>query len=100
MVGPTHRRRGVGRALARHVVVAAVEMGLTKLVVEVVAEQVATVAMFTTMGFEPEGLLKDHVRSRAGETHDLLVLSHFVHALWSTMATAGIDDALDLGDPT
>ena len=46
-------------------------MGMTKLVVEVVAEQEATVAMFTALGFEAEGLLKDHVRSRAGEVHDL-----------------------------
>ena len=37
-------------------------------------------AMFTQLGFEPEGLLKDHVRSRAGEVHDLLVLAHFVEA--------------------
>ena len=41
-------------------------MGMTKLVVEVVAEQEATVAMFTQLGFEPEGLLKDHVRSQSG----------------------------------
>ena len=36
-------------------------------------------------GFEAEGLLRDHVRSRSGEVHDLLVLSHFVEELWATM---------------
>jgi L-amino acid N-acyltransferase YncA len=94
VVGPAHRRRGLGRAMARAAVTEAVAIGLTKLVVDVVADHVATVAMFTTMGFEAEGLLREHVRSQAGEVRDLLILSHFVEALWSTMATAGIDDAV------
>ena len=72
-------------------------MGTTKLVVEVVAEQEPTVAMFTKLGFEPEGLLKDHVRNQAGEVHDLLVLAHFVEPLWDAMRTTGVED-LVLGD--
>ena len=94
VVGPAHRGRGLGRAMARAAVTEVVELGLTKLVVEVVADQDATVNMFTALGFEAEGLLRDHVRSRAGEEHDLLILSHFVEALWATMATTGIDDAV------
>ena len=98
VIDPAYRRRGLGRLLAQRAVVAAVELGMTKLVVEVVAEQEPTVAMFTALGFEAEGLLKDHVRSRTGEVHDLLVLSHFVEALSATMATTGIDDlVLDEG---
>ena len=94
VVGPDHRRVGVGRALARHAEVESVERGMTKLVVEVVAEQESTVAMFSALGFEAEGLLKDHVVSLDGEVHDLLVLSHFVGDLWSAMTTTGIDEAL------
>lgn len=94
VVGPDHRRLGVGRALARHAVVESVGMGTTKLVVEVVAQQEPTVAMFTALGFEAEGLLKDHVRSLDGEVHDLLVLSHFVEDLWSAMTTTGMDEAV------
>jgi L-amino acid N-acyltransferase YncA len=97
VVGPAHRGRGLGRAMARAAVMEVVDLGLTKLVVEVVADQDPTVNMFTTLGFEAEGLLRDHVRSRTGEVHDLLILSHFVDALWSTMATTGIDDALGVG---
>jgi L-amino acid N-acyltransferase YncA len=97
VVDPTHRRRGLGRLLAQRAVVEAVTMGTTKLVVEVVAEQEPTVAMFTALGFEAEGLLKDHVRSQAGEVHDLLVLSHFVEPLWAAMRTTGVED-LVLGD--
>jgi L-amino acid N-acyltransferase YncA len=94
VVGPEHRRRGLGRTMARAAVTEAVGMGLTKLVVEVVADQDATVAMFAAMGFEAEGLLREHVRSRTGEVRDLLVLAHFVDALWSTMHATGIDDAI------
>ena len=92
VVDPGYRRRGLGRLLAQRAVVESADMGVTKLVVEVVAEQEPTVAMFTTLGFEAEGLLKDHVRSRSGEVHDLLVLAHFVEALSATMATTGIDE--------
>jgi hypothetical protein len=74
-------------------------MGATKLVVEVVAEQEPTVAMFSLLGFEPEGLLKDHVRSQAGEFRDLLVLSHFVEPLWASMRTAGVEDLVLGGEP-
>ena len=97
VVDPQHRRRGLGRLLAQRAVVEAVEMGTTKLVVEVVAAQEATVEMFTKLGFEPEGLLKDHVRNQAGEVHDLLVLAHFVEPLWDAMRTTGIED-LVLGE--
>jgi ribosomal protein S18 acetylase RimI-like enzyme len=99
VVDPSHRRRGVGRLLAQRAVVEAIEMGATKLVVEVVAEQESTVAMFTQLGFEPEGLLKDHVRSRGGEVHDLLVLSHFVGPLWASMRTAGVEDLVLGAEP-
>jgi len=94
VVGPDQRGRGLGRLLAQRAVVEAVGIGVTKLVVEVAAEQEATVAMFTKLGFEPEGLFRDHVRDQFGESHDLLVLAHFVDDLWSTMTTAGIDEAV------
>lgn len=94
VVAPEHRRRGLGRLLVQRAVVEAVDLGMTKFVVEVVAEQQATVTMFTALGFEAEGLLKDHVRTQTGQMHDLLVLSHFVERLWATMSTVGVDDAV------
>jgi L-amino acid N-acyltransferase YncA len=99
VVDPAHRRHGLGRLLAQRAVVEAIEMGATKLVVEVVAEQEATVAMFSQLGFQPEGLLKEHVRSRTGEVHDLLVLAHFVEPLWASMRTAGVEDLVLGAEP-
>ena len=93
VVDPDHRGRGVGQALARHAVLEALELGVAKLVVEVIADQEALIGMFVALGFEPEALLIDHVRDRSGELRDLLVLAHTVAEQWASMAAAGIVDS-------
>ena len=94
VVDPDQRGKGVGRALARWALLQALEAGLSKLTVEVVAEQEGAVAMFGSLGFTAEGLLRDHVRDRDRQLRDLILLSHSVEDAWSAMETAGIDDAL------
>ena len=94
VVDPARRGQGVGRALARHGLLTGLEMQLAKLVVEVVVDAVPAIGMFEALGFEPEALLRDHVRDRAGELRDLVVLAHSVEGTWSGMATAGLEDAL------
>ena len=94
VVDPEYRGRGIGRALARRAVLAAVELGLAKLVVEVIADQSALIAMFRALGFEPEALLADHVRDRAGEIRDLMLLAHEVDSQFAALAAAGITDQL------
>jgi L-amino acid N-acyltransferase YncA len=94
VVDPTHRRQGVGRALARYGLVEALRLGFTKLVVEVVADQEPTLAMFSTLGFRPEALLRDHVRDEQGVTRDLIVMAHFAEDNWSTMQAVGLEDSL------
>lgn len=90
VVHPDYRRRGVGTELARWAVLEAARTGLMKLVVEVVAEQEAAVAMFQGLGFEAEALLTDHIRDRAGNLRDLMLLSHRVDKNWSGLATLGL----------
>jgi ribosomal protein S18 acetylase RimI-like enzyme len=92
IVDPACRGRGIGRALARRAVVEALELGLKKMVVEVIAIQEPAIAMFRSLGFDPEALLSDHVRDRSGELRDLMMLSHSVQEPWSAMITAGIAD--------
>jgi len=94
VVDPQCRGRGVGRALARHGLLTSLDLGLTKTVVEVVVDAVPAIGMFEAIGFEPEALLRDHVRDRAGGLHDLVVLAHLVEGTWSGMASAGIEDEL------
>jgi ribosomal protein S18 acetylase RimI-like enzyme len=94
VVDPERRRGGIGRDLARWALVQAVQRALGKLFVEVVAEQDGAVAMFQALGFQAEGLLRDHVRDRAGELRDLILLAHPVSEQWEAMATVGIDGEL------
>jgi ribosomal protein S18 acetylase RimI-like enzyme len=95
VVDPTVRRRGIGQRLARHALRVAIEAGLTKVVVEVVATQESTIAMFTRLGFQAEALLVDHVQNRAGSYSDLIVLANRTDADWGLMATVGLDEQLD-----
>ena len=94
VVAPSSRGSGLGRALARHALVQAVGSGLTKLVVEVVAEQGAALALFTELGFTGEALLTDHIRDRSGRLRDLMVLAHQVGDTWAGMDAVGVADEL------
>ncbi len=92
VVDPAHRGRGVGRALARQAMLEALELGLKKVVVEVIAVQEPAIEMFRSLGFDPEALLTDQVRDQTGELRDLMILSHSVEEQRASMITAGIAD--------
>ncbi len=94
VVTPAGRGSGLGRELARHDVVHALEAGLTKLVVEVVADQAAALVLFTGLGFTGEALLVDHIRDRDGQLRDLMVLAHHVGDTWAGMSAVGLTEAL------
>jgi L-amino acid N-acyltransferase YncA len=94
IVDPDRRGRGIGRALAHRAVLEAVALDLRKMVVEVVADQEPTIAMFRSLGFDPEALLTNHVRDLSGELRDLMILAHSVEEQWSALAVAGIADEL------
>lgn len=94
VVDAGQRRAGLGKALARHGLLAGLELGLTKIVVEVAAEQEPAIALFRNLGFDVEALLKDHVRGRDGELRDILVLSHFVDDTWATLRSTGVDETV------
>lgn len=94
IVDPDRRGRGIGRALARRAVLEAVELELRKTVVEVIADQEPTIAMFRSLGFDPEALLINQVRDRSGALRDLMILAHSVEEQWTSMVVAGIADEL------
>jgi ribosomal protein S18 acetylase RimI-like enzyme len=94
VIDPERRRTGMGRTLARRAVLEAVNLGLDKLFVEVVADQTAAILMFQALGFEGEALLRNHVRDRDGELRDLVMLSHGVTENWEMMVATGIDEAV------
>lgn len=89
VVAPEHRRVGLGQRLARELLVRSLHRGLAKLCVEVVAEHQGTIAMFLEIGFEPEAILRDHLRDRDGALHDIVVLSHIAADAASTVVLVG-----------
>ena len=96
VVDPARRSGGVGRTLARYALVEALRAGHRKLVVELAADQENALAMFSSLGFVGEALLRDHIRDRDGEFHDLVMLAHFVDGTWAGMDAIGLTDELGL----
>ena len=98
VVDSKHRRAGIGRTLARHALTDAVHAGRRKVVVELAADQEHALAMFNSLGFTGEALLRDHIRDRQGNLRDLIMLAHFVDATWASMNTIGVSAELGLED--
>lgn len=95
VVASRARRRGVGRGLARRMLLEAVEHDLKKVTVDIAAGNEGAVQMFREMGFQPEALLRDHLRDPDGQLHDLVMLAHGVDEQWSAMLSVGLDDAVE-----
>jgi ribosomal protein S18 acetylase RimI-like enzyme len=98
VVGQDYRRRGLGRRLARVGLTEAVRLGLQKIVVEVAADKEGDIAMFTSIGFEAEALLRDHIRDREGTLRDLVLLSHEVGARSASMDVIGLGGEVGIED--
>jgi L-amino acid N-acyltransferase YncA len=95
LVGEQFRRRGLGRRLARYGLAQALRLGLRKIMVEVVADKEGDIAMFESIGFVAEALLRDHICDREGNLRDLVLLSHDVLVGASAMEVLGL--AADVG---
>jgi RimJ/RimL family protein N-acetyltransferase len=95
VVARSSRRQGLGRSMARTMLVAALRGGFTKVTVQVAADHPGAIAMFQGIGFQAEALLRDHLRTpEDGTLRDLVILSHLVDDTYSTMITAGFDKAI------
>src|ERR1700676_1786300 len=70
------RGQGVGRALSQETFALALGVGLENLSVQMTVDQQAAIALFESLGFKAEALLRDHVRDVDGRTHDIVVLGH------------------------
>lgn len=75
LVSPDRRGAGVGRDLLEAVFAIAHAHGLAKLSARMTPDQAGSVALFESLGFRAEALLKDQVRGRDGTCHDLAILS-------------------------
>jgi hypothetical protein len=61
----------------------------------VLANQEFTVAMFRSLGFDPEALKTGQVRDRDGHLRDLMILAHTASEASAAIAVAGLGDAIN-----
>ena len=88
------RGQGVGRALSQETFLLALGAGLEKLSVQMTVDQRAAIALFESLGFKAEALLRDHVRDVDGKKHDIVVLGHNVAQVRAQMEAYGLPGAV------
>jgi L-amino acid N-acyltransferase YncA len=93
MVGESMRGAGLGRVLTQEAFATALSEGIEKMVAQMTLDQKGAIATFEGLGFRPEALLRDQVKDRQGNKHDLLVLSHEVARFEAQRAAYGVADA-------
>jgi RimJ/RimL family protein N-acetyltransferase len=71
---PSHRRRGGGRMLMEAALAARPDE-IHKLELEVFPENEAAIALYRKLGFEEEGLRRDHYRRRDGSLRPALIMA-------------------------
>lgn len=85
------RGRGLGRMLAREAFNIALALDIEKLFARMTPDQEGARVLFQELGFRPEALLKDHVKDRMGNYHDLLLKACSVRNFLAQRAAYGID---------
>lgn len=78
LVGRDQRGIGLGKRLTNEAFAIAKDLGLKKITAQMPTDQRGARQVFEHLGFRPEALLADHVMSRDGRTHDLLIMSYDV----------------------
>ena len=74
LVSPDRRGAGLGRDLLEAIFTTAQGHGLVKLTAAMTTDQQGSIALFESLGFRAEAMLKDQVRGRDGVSHDLALL--------------------------
>lgn len=91
------RGRGLGHVLAEAIFAQALDRGIEKIVAQFTIDQKGAIATFEELGFKAEALLRDHVKDRTGQKHDLLVYSHDVSSFGAQMESYGVGEAAGAG---
>lgn len=83
------RRTGLGRVLVREGFNLALALDIEKLMARMTPDQNGARVLFEELGFTPEALLKDYVKDRDGEYHDMLLKSCSVQEFLGRRAAYG-----------
>ncbi len=93
-----YRRRGLGTSLAANLVKLATDLGIEKIIVQVVANQLGARKVFEKLGFHKDAVLPHHVMDLAGTKRDLIVMANDVSQIWAAMEAINQDTPLHMGD--
>ncbi len=86
------RGAGLGRLLTREAFNMALALGIEKVVARMTPDQQGARALFQELGFQPEALLKDEVKDRAGEYHDMLIMACNVDTFLAQRRAFGVSN--------
>jgi RimJ/RimL family protein N-acetyltransferase len=95
-VAPRLRRKGLATAMASALVHLAIDLGLEKLIVQVVDDQLAARRTFERLGFHKEATLPNHVMDVAGTKRDLLLMANTTSQIRAALEAAHQELALQL----
>ncbi|MBV8771749.1 MAG: GNAT family N-acetyltransferase [Deltaproteobacteria bacterium] len=95
MVASSMRRVGLGRLLTFEAFRIALDLGVEKMVAQMTTDQDGAIAVFETLGFRTEALLRDHVKDREGRKLDLLIMAHDVARFLAQIEAYGMAEALE-----
>ena len=87
------RGKGIGRTLVQECFAILIAEGVEKIVAQMTLDQEGGVAVFESLGFRNEALLRDHVIDRDGKKHDIVILSHDVAKVMARMGAYGLTQA-------
>jgi RimJ/RimL family protein N-acetyltransferase len=90
VTAPGVRGKGVGRALIQACFALMLQTGIEKIVAQMTIDQQGAIAVFESLGFRSEGLLREHVQDRDGKRHDIVILSHDVAKVLGQMTAYGM----------
>jgi L-amino acid N-acyltransferase YncA len=75
------RNKGIGRLLLKHCFAEAIEAGAEKLIGRMTSDKKGAMAVYRSLGFEREAVLRKQVRDNHGNLQDLVVYSYQVPAI-------------------
>ncbi len=78
IIGRDQRGLGLGKRLTNEAFGIAKDLKLRKVTAQMATDQRSARGVFEHLGFRPEALLADHIMTRDGQTHDLLIMSYDV----------------------
>lgn len=91
LVDPKRRGAGLGRDLLEGLFAIAGEHGLAKLSARMTTDQAGSVALFESLGFRGEAMLRNEVRDAQGKPHDVVILSLDIGRANAHGAALGLD---------